>query len=56
MQTITQIPTKTKLLRFGPFGIFYEICMQINFMLFVLLQVDKSTSKKYAKFKTIKIL
>jgi len=47
MQTITQIPTKTYILLFGPFTMFFELCMQIHY-------VGKLTSKKYAK--TINLL
>jgi len=53
IQTITQIPTKTfKLLLFGAFTMFLEICMQIHSVVFA--KVDKLTSKKYAK--TINLL
>jgi len=36
MQTITQIPTKTYLLLFGPFTMFLEICMQIHSVVIAL--------------------
>jgi len=42
MQTIIQIPTKTKLLLFGPFTMLLEIRMQINSMALALSgQIDK---------------
>jgi len=52
MQTFTQIPTKTYLLLFGPFTMFFEICMQIHSVVFALRRQIKK--QKYAK--TINLL
>jgi len=43
MQTITQIPTKTYILLFDPFTMFFELCMQIHYVVFALIsrQINK---------------
>ena len=48
---MTQIPTETYLLSFGPFTMFLEICMQIHSVLFAL---SRQINKKYVK--TINLL
>jgi len=43
MQTITQIPTKTKLLLLGPFTLFLENCIQFHS---VVLPLSRQINKQ----------
>jgi len=47
MQKMTQIPTKSQLILFGPFTMFLEICMQIHSVVFALSrQINKQKACK----------